>query len=170
MDCDIWISRLGHFSSQCGLRMCRNYVCTNVCVQYPRSQVVAQLPVTCSTVSGRGPGNFLTWVTSRTEQIMRMWTSCKSQTTLPTCIYWSATILSGKIAAHKNYFLLFFQDTVGRTSHTSTVSWCCHAKLIHGLSNDTEYRALALACCCHPKPLHGACKKHTVQVWPAFFC
>ena len=99
---------------------------------------------------------FLMWVTWRTDQIMRMWTSCESQTTSPTCISWSATILNRKIAVHKNYS----RDS-RRISHASTVGWFCHAKR---LSNDTEYRALALARCCHAKPIHGACKRHTVQV------
>ena len=44
---------------------------------------------------------------------MRTWVSCKSQTTSPTRIYWSATILSREIAAHEDDFLSFLMRKSG---------------------------------------------------------
>ena len=81
----------------------------------------------------------------------------------PHNLYWSATILSRKIAAHKDDFVALYK-TVGRTSRASTIGCCCQAKPIHGPFKRHRVQALALACCCHAKLIHGACKRHTVHV------
>ena len=126
------------------------------------SQALAQLPIACSTVEGLV--HFLTWVTSRTEEIMWMWASCKSQTTSPTRKYWSVTALSWKIAVHGDIFFVALHKTARRTLHASIVGRCCHAKLIHCPLKRHRVQELALTRRCHAKPIHGACKRYTVQV------
>ena len=86
-------------------------------------EVLAQLPVTRSTVAGEGLVYFLTWVTSQIGQIMQTWATCKPQKTLPACTHWSTTILSQKMAAHKGALMSLFTRQPGgqRVYQTKTV-------------------------------------------------
>ena len=62
---------------------------------------------------GEGLVHFLTWVTSRTGQIMQTWASYKPQKTLPAHMHWSMTIPSWKVAAHEGAFTLLFTRQSG---------------------------------------------------------
>ena len=65
--------------------------------------------------AGEGLVHFLTWVTSRTGQIMRTWATCKPQKTSPARTHWSTTIPSRKTAAHKGAFMsLFMRQSRGQ--------------------------------------------------------
>ena len=68
---------------------------------------LAQLPITCSTVKRE------MWVTSQTGQILRTWATCKSRKTSPTCMHWSTTIPSRKMAAHEAAFMSLFTRQLG---------------------------------------------------------
>ena len=63
--------------------------------------------------AGEGLVHFLTWVTSRTGQIMRTWATCKPQKTSPTRMHWSTTIPSWKMAAHEGAFMSLFTRQSG---------------------------------------------------------
>ena len=81
-------------------------------------------------LSGRGPGIFfhVSDVTDRAN-----YASCKSKATSATHIL-EHNYSELKDSSARRLFFVALHETVGRTSHASTVSHCCHPKLIHSLS------------------------------------
>ena len=89
--------------------------------------------IACRTLAGEVLVYFLMWVMSQAGQIMQTWASCKSQTTSPTHIL-EHDYSESKDSSARRLFFVALHETVGRTSHASTVSRWCHPKLIYSLS------------------------------------